>query len=412
MEQRYELFVGVDWGSEAHQVAVIDGDRHLLAQRSIEHSGLALSQLVDWLAGKADPSRIAIAIEVPRGPVVETLVERGFQVFSLNPKQLDRFRDRHTAAGAKDDRRDAFVLADSLRTDQPAFRRVRLDDPLIIQLRELSRMDEDLQKQLSRLSNQLREQLNRFYVQILKICPAADEPWAWSLLELVPTPAQGARVRVAAVKRVLRENRIRRLTADDVIAALKEPALVVAPGATEAASKHIEYLLPALQLASQQRKRCGKEIEALLETLGSEENEPGQNREHRDVQILQSFPGVGRIVAATMLAEASQPLGDRDYNTLRAQAGSAPVTYQSGKKLTVRMRRACNPRLRNALYSWSQANVRSDPTGRKAYAELRAKGHSHARALRTIADRLLRVLISMLRTGTLYDPARRGLAVA
>ncbi|MEO8181859.1 MAG: transposase [Deltaproteobacteria bacterium] len=61
-------------------------------------------------------------------------------LFSIDPKQLDRFRDRHTLSGAKDDRRDAFVLADSLRTDMPAFRRARLGDPSWVQLRELSRM--------------------------------------------------------------------------------------------------------------------------------------------------------------------------------------------------------------------------------------------------------------------------------
>ena len=70
-----------------------------------------------------------------------TLLARGFAVYAINPKQLDRFRDRHTAAGAKDDRRDAHVLADSLRTDQPAFRRVHVEDPLVLQLRELARLD-------------------------------------------------------------------------------------------------------------------------------------------------------------------------------------------------------------------------------------------------------------------------------
>ena len=72
----------------------------------------------------AAPAQIAVAIETPRGAVVATCLERGFAVFALNPKQLDRFRDRHTVAGAKDDRRDALVLADSRRTDPRAFRRV------------------------------------------------------------------------------------------------------------------------------------------------------------------------------------------------------------------------------------------------------------------------------------------------
>src|SRR2546427_11026975 len=97
--------------------------------------------MADWLTPLADgePARIAVAIEVPRGPVVETLLERGFHVFAINPKQLDRFRDRHSPAGAKDDRRDGFVLGDPPRTDPPALRPVHVGDPLLIPIRGLSR---------------------------------------------------------------------------------------------------------------------------------------------------------------------------------------------------------------------------------------------------------------------------------
>jgi len=158
----------------------------------VPHTSAGLAALAEKLAALSPeaPERVAVAIEVPRGPVVETLLERGFHVFALNPKQLDRFRDRHTVAGAKDDRRDAWVLADSLRTDQPSFRRVHLDDPLIIELRELSRLDDDLREELSRLSNRLRAQLHRFCPETLALCPAADEPWFWALLDLTLAIAQ------------------------------------------------------------------------------------------------------------------------------------------------------------------------------------------------------------------------------
>ena len=118
-----------------------------------------------------------MAIEVPRGAMVEGLIERGFHVFALNPKQLDRFRDRHSVAGAKDDRRDAFVLADSVRTDRPSFRRLHLDAPPLLLLRELSRVEETLLEEFRRSANRLREQLHRFYPQMLQLCSAADEPW-------------------------------------------------------------------------------------------------------------------------------------------------------------------------------------------------------------------------------------------
>jgi len=84
------------------------------------HNGQAITDFLrslDTLAN-GQPASIAMAIEVPQGPVVEAFLEGGFAVFSINPKQLDRFRDRYSAAGAKDDSRDAYVAADSLRTDQ------------------------------------------------------------------------------------------------------------------------------------------------------------------------------------------------------------------------------------------------------------------------------------------------------
>src|SRR5262249_27228750 len=136
-----------------------------------------------------EPQRVAVAIEVPRGAIVEGLLDRGFHLFAINPKQLDRFRDRHSAAGAKDDRRDAFVLADSVRTDQPSFRRVHLGEPQLLLLRELSRAEETLLAEFRRSANRLREQLHRFYPQMLQLCAAADEPWLWDLITLAPTPA-------------------------------------------------------------------------------------------------------------------------------------------------------------------------------------------------------------------------------
>src|SRR2546428_1905418 len=359
----YEVYVGVDWATQHHQVSVVDPTGQRREERQVPHSGSGLAELVDALTHLvSDPQRIAVAIEVPRGAIVDTLLERGCHVFALNPKQLDRFRDRHTVAGAKDDRRDAFVLADSLRTDRPAFRRVQLDDPLIVELRELSRLDDDLREELSRLSNRLRAQLHRFCPETLALCPAADEPWFWALLDRAFPPPRPKPLSIKAVTAVLKVHQIRRLTVDTVHAALQVPPLRVAPGTIEAACTHIALLLPRLRLVHDQRHRTvGARIEKLLAELAKEDGEG----KHRDVTILRSLPGVGRLVAATVLAEASRPLAERDYQTLRAQAGSAPVTRQSGKKATVSMRLGCHRRLRNAVYHWARVSVQVDPRGRE-----------------------------------------------
>jgi transposase len=357
-EPGYLFHVGIDWASEQHQVCIVDGTTGRRTEHRVAHTSAGLAALATELAAlsPAAPGRVAVGIEVPRGPIVDTLLEAGLHVFALNPKQLDRFRDRHTVAGAKDDRRDGFVLADSLRTDQPAFRRVHGDAREIVELRELSRLDDELREELSRLSNRLREQLHRIGPDLLALCPAADEPWFWALLDraLLPRPQ---RVTLKAVTALLKVHRIRRLTAETVQAALQRPLLQGAPGTLDAACGHIALLLPRLRLVEDQRTRTvGPRIEALLTALGQAEGAG----EHRDVTILRSLPGVGRLVAATVLAEASRPLADRDYQTLRAQAGVAPVTRQSGKKAVVSMRRACNLRLRNALYHWARVSIQVD----------------------------------------------------
>jgi hypothetical protein len=89
------------------------------------------------------------------------------------------------------------------------------------------------------------------------------------------------------------------------------------------------------------------------------------------------------------------------------------VTKRSGKKKVIVMRYACNEHLRNALYHWSRTSMQKEPRARQHYAELRHRGHSYGRALRGLADRNLAMLIAMLKSGTLYDSARRsGTAVA
>jgi len=405
LDSTFRFFAGIDWGSEKHRVCLMNRDGQILAERWIEHNGDSLAELTAWLRRETSdaPSLLAAAIEIPRGAIVETLLEHGFAVFSINPKQLDRFRDRYSPAGAKDDRRDALVLADALRTDMHCFRPVRLDDPAVIRLRQLSRLDDELAQEQNRAVNRLREQFHRFFPQLLQLCECADEPWLWTLFELAPSPLRAARLTEARITRLLQQYRIRRITATEVRTMLKTKPLTLASGAAEAAAEHALLLLPRLRLLHQQRTDLARRISALLDELAA----PTEGRkEHRDAAILLSLPGLGRKIAATMLSEASQAIADRDYHALRCYSGAAPITRQSGKKKTVVMRRGINERLRNALYHWARVSVVYHPQSKKRYAAMRACGHSHGRALRGLADRWLKVLTSMLTTGTLYDPQR------
>ena len=406
----YRFFVGIDRGSARHDCFVLDGNGESVKHQTVAHSATAILPFAEWLAKLADGNvcDVAIATEDPHGAIIEALLDRGFHLFAINPKQLDRFRDRHSMAGAKDDRRDAFVLADSLRTDLKLYRRLEPSEPLVLALRELSRLNKELTVEFISQSNRLREQLHRYHSTLLSLCSAADEPWLWELLTKAPTPAGGARLRLAWLTQMLKRYRIRRFSAEELQKVLREQPLPVASGIVEAVSEHVTLLLPRLQLLDTQRRLVRQRLSAVLQQLNvpsheeiSESAAPSQRRS--DVDVLSSAPGIGILVLSAILGEAAEAIKRRDYQGLRSYGGLAPVTKQSGKYRHVLMRHGCNIRLRNAFHYMANAAMQKDEFWRDIYTHLRARGQGHSRALRTIADRLLRRLMAMLETGSLYD---------
>jgi transposase len=411
MEPELKVFVGVDWARGHHDVCAVDAQGRVLGERRLKHEGEELKKLCEWLATLGEPAQVAVGIETSHGPVVETLLERGFAVFALNPKQLDRFRDRFTVAGCKDDRLDARVLAESLRTDRARYRRLGLASPVEQQLRACSRLTEELQQERQRWLNRLGELLWRYFPALLELSEHLTTEWVLELCRLVPTPQRAQQVSLEQVAELLKAHRVRCIDAATVLERLRSQPLAIPEATVAACQVHVEVCLAQLELLTAQHKRALRRLDKLTAQLAQEQHKEKQ----RDVEILDSLPGVGRIVLATLCAEATEPLRERDYHALRALSGVAPVTRSTGKNCgphTVHMRRACSGRLRNALFFWARAAVATDGPSQQKYAALRARGQGHAAALRRIADRLLFVTCTLLRTQSLYDPAYAARAQA
>ena len=405
---RQQWYAGIDWVTESHHVFLTDGSGRKIGEKIFKHSGAGLAEMAAWLMAASqakEPGHIQIAIEVTHGPVVETLIERGFTVHAINPKQMDRFRDRFTLAGAKDDSRDAEVMASALRTDPRCFRLLAAPDPVIAELREWSRIAEDLSAERNRLTNRFRQQLWRYFPAMLELESDLGAEWFLDLWEAAPTPCKAARIRETAAAKILKRHRIRRFAAGHVVAVLRTAPVQVAAGTVKAACAHTETLIARIRLVNTQIKEAQRHLDALTARLiPTEDSEAGQQKQH-DVEILASLPGVGRIVLATLLAEAWDALLRRDYAALRSLTGVAPVTKRSGKSCIVIRRQACHDRLANAMYHWARIAVQYDAKSKAKYTALRGRGHSHGRALRSVADRLLNVACAMLKAGTLFDPS-------
>lgn len=412
----FTLFVGIDWGGETHTVCILDAGGARLWESEVAHRGQDLLAFADKVLALAhgDPSRVAAGIETTHGAVIEVLLERGIRVFSINPKQLDRFRDRYSVAGAKDDPLDGFVVADTLRTDLALYRPVELGAPSLVRLRELSRAYDALTDQAQALGCQIQELLRRYHVALLGLGKWHEHQWLWDLFELVPTPDKAQSVTEDQLRALMRKSRMRKTKVAEVLAALTQPALPVAPGVASATSERLGFLLPLIRVVHKQRKRCLRQLSALMHETAA----PGSPDEkmHRDATLLLSMPGVAERIGAAMLAEASTALLRRDYQALRRMCGSAPVSRRTGGKTKkgrpnaprVSMRRACSLRLRDAAYLLGRGAIAKIPRCRAHYLALRGAGHKHARAIRGVVDRLLKLVIAMLKTGQPFDPQKWG----
>ena len=406
-EDSFTWFAGVDWGSERHHACLVDAQGRIVGEREFPHGGAGLASLCDWLlsSGGAAADKVAVGIEVPHGPVVDTLIDRGFVLHAINPKQLDRLRDRISVAGAKDDHRDAYVLADGVRTDRRLFRRVHVADPRLVELRAWSRLAEELTQERVRLSNRVHHELWRYYPQLLAV--ATDDlmaQWVLDLWDLAPTPDKARRLRVASVEKLLKKYHVRRTDADTVLRILQEPAIKVAGGVAKAASVHLRSLFTRVRVVNRELRQAEIQLDKLCTAIGETDADSGEGLQCQDVMILRSMPGIGRINLATLLCESSGPLSRRDYQALRTLCGAAPVTKRSGKSHIVIMRYAAHVRLRRAVYHWARVATQHDPKSKIRYAALRQRGKSHGRALRGVADRLLGLACVLLQRQTLFDP--------
>ena len=206
-------------------------------------------------------------------------------------------------------------------------------------LRDRSRLRSDLVKRRTQLSQKIRSQLLRYFPEMWEV--AEDLLGLWGALfltlwERAPTPAQARRLRRATLAKLLKQCRIRRLTAEDLHALFHRPALVVAPGLIEGAVEAIEMLVEQLQVVNRQVKTMDRRIEELLAELPAVLEEAGDwEAQRRDALAhLRSMDGAGPIVAAGLFGRAVRG-GERPADRGQLRTGPGLPGGRSGDQ-TVR----------------------------------------------------------------------------
>lgn len=393
--QATPAFAGIDWSWQRHALCIIDDARHRIDEVTVPHSKPGLSKITTLLR-RHRVSRVGI--ERGDGPVVEHLMRDGFEVVVISARQVKSLRARYGSAGNKDDRFDAYVLADALRTDAGRWLVVRPDTDETIALRMLIRARHDLIDHRIAVHNQLLAVLQHNFPGAVGLFSQLDIPISLAFLRRFPSESKAAWLSRLRMERWLKANGYcGRQTAAELSRHLRQAATGRVTGPAADASELIVLTLVDL-LATLREQQAALEVrikEALLA--------------HPDAPIFQSLPRSGVVRAATLLAE----IGDcrarfPDPAALAAAAGVAPSTRQSGKHLNVAYRRGCNKQLRAALIDWAQDTPRANAWAQDTYRRARDRGCRHPHAARILAQSWTRILWRCWQQRVPYNPDLHG----
>ncbi|RSD16607.1 IS110 family RNA-guided transposase [Amycolatopsis eburnea] len=399
-----KVFCGIDWAEDHHDVALVDADGALVAKRRIDDSADGFAELLAMLADAGDTATdpIPVAIETPRGLLVAGLRQTGRRVYSINPMAVARYRERHSVSRKKSDHVDAMTLANILRTDAHAHRPLPADSEQVQAIAVLSRATQDAIWRRSRATQELRAVLREYYPGFLAAFAKGSatnlaSAEARAVLALAPTPAAAAKITKTRIAAALR--RAGRQRSIDALAA----------------QLLIELRKPQLRQPQVVEEAFGRQALALLATLNAEcasadqltESTTAAFQQHPDYAIITSFPGLADLSGARVLGE----IGDdrarfTDARSLKAYAGSAPVTRASGRSISITRRTVKNDRLNATGFVWAFASIGRAGAPRDHYHRRRARGDRHAAALRHLFNRFLGQLHHCLQTGQTYDPAK------
>lgn len=393
------IFVGIDWSEEQHEVEVMAASGQRLGSLRIAHGVEGLAKLQETISEFAgEPSEVVVGVEADHGLLVNALVGSGYQVYPINPLTAARYRDRHSLAGNKSDRRDALMLANVVRTDRHLLRPLAGDSEPALEIRARARAHLRAIRLQGQLRNQLRSLLLEFYPAVVPLLAEDDIRDALAVLAVAPTPALGRGLSLSKLASTLRRHGRQRnvaVRAQAIQARLRAPQLdLQRPRLIAAHGDEVASLTRVLLQVRQELAQLEAQMAAAF-------------RGHPDAQILLSFTGLADILGARVLGESGDdPTRYADATARRNYSGSAPVTRASGKKREVTRRVARNRRLADATFCWAESAVRHSPGAREFYRRLRNRGQPHNQAIRVIAYKLVGKLHACLRDRTLFDEQR------
>jgi transposase len=392
------LLIGIDWADDHHDFAVVEESGQTRSTFQIKHTPEGINSLRDRLRSLSvevgGKENIAIGIETHRLLLVDILLNDGYTIYPLNPKAVDRYRDRYTASQAKSDTFDAVVIANAIRTDRHRFAVLKPDSELLRELRILVKDQRRLIRMKTMCLNQLQACLKEYYPVAIEFFDEFDSPTALEYLKHVPTPVPTSERKIEKILRTSRHPHPE-AKAKEISSRLSGPQIPVEDFVVRTKSRLMLTMVEQLKSLRSQIKEYQDEIDKVFD-------------QHPDAPTFRSLPGAGSGNAPRLLTE----IGDNrtrysNADRLQCEGGTCPVTRASGTRsknnAIITIRRACRKSFRDTMHQFSFSSLQRCSWARALYDEQKSKGKTHGSALRSVGDKWLKIIYRLWQDRTLYD---------
>ncbi len=395
-EEDFTAFVGLDWADAKHDYCLQPGDGEAREFGTLAHQPEAIEAWARALHRRFG-GRIAIALELTKGPVVYALQKYDFLVlFPIDPSLLAKYRQAFKPSRAKDDPTDAQLALELMQRYPHRFTPLK---PQSVAMRTLGFLVEQrrlLVDDKKRLVNRLGHTLKQYYPQVLEWFEQHDTVVFSDFLLRWPTLKQVKRAHQATLEAFFRGHNVRsaKVVAERMRAIQTAMPLTEDPAVISTHQLLAIALVEQLQVALHAIDRFDEEIAALAPTLP-------------DYALFQALPGSGPILTPRLLtAFGEQRERFAHAEQLQRYSGVAPVTQRSGKKSWVHWRWQCPTFIRQTFVEWAAQTINKSFWAGAFYRQQRAKGSPHQVAVRALAFKWIRILHRCWQSHTPYDESR------
>lgn len=391
------IYAGVDIAKMDHVIGAVDETGAEIAKpMQFKNSEAGFERCIAWLESVAESEDdVFVGMEATGRywmACFAYLTAAGYRVCVVNPMQVHAMRKLKSLSGVKNDRIDAWLIAETLR--QGDYDQTRLATDEVQALKQLTRYHQSLKQELATVKTQAICVLDAYFPEYASLFSDMFGAASLKVLAECPTPSEVNRKRASTIAKLLSEGSRGRLgEAKAVQVKVSAKSSVGIRLGEDAAAFQIRAMVSQVEFLNATVAKVEAEVASLLARV-----EPN----------ITTIPGVSTTTGAQIVAEIGDVRRFKSAASIVKYAGLNSGVDESGRFSAdgVPITKHGSPYLRRSLWLAANRARQYDPKLKAFYDKKRREGKPHRVAVTAVARKLCHVVYAVMRDGEPYDPAK------